>query len=222
MKKRMILLCSITLLFLIANLSWATTLKFDDISSEIQGWVPDGYGNLNWSNLRYVDSNFNGIAGYGVGTISDPYHAFNASGSPVTISAINGSFDFMGTHITSALAMNLNVNIVGYYDGNWKYEQTVVVGYDRARRFNLNFKGIDELILTAFGGTNPHPAGGDTLHRNFVLDNFTTTRVLKPSTSVLKSTAVPEPSTAVPEPSTMLLLGSGLVGLLGYRKVFNK
>jgi len=170
------------------------TLGFDDLSGA-EGVIPNGYGNLDWSNFWYLDGvNYPGNpSGYQNGVVSPNNVAFNAYGNPASIySAPVYPFQVLNGYITAAWNDGLNISIVGYLAGN-----PVIAG-----SFNIDTSGptyfyatapvwIDDIVFTSSGGVN-HGYNGAGTH--FALDNLTVD--------------------TTPEPGTLLLVGTGILGLV--------
>ena len=199
MKKFLILLCGLVMIFGFAGAAGATVLTFDDISTAQSGTIANGYGGFDWDQFGYV----NGVigSGYDNGTVSGDYVAANQWANVATVGEF--SFDFNGAYFTGAWNDGLNINIQGFSNGSVLYDETIQVDHYGPTWFAANFVGIDRLVIDSYGGIN---AGIGGFGEHFAMDDFTFTE------------AAP-----VPEPSTILLMGAGLLGLVGYnRKRFNK
>lgn len=176
----------------------AAVLTFDDITIDESGAIPDGYGGLDWDDIHVLSSQKSGReflnSGYGNGTVSGEYVAYNRFAGVGTVSS-SSMFDFNGVSLTGAWNNGLNIVVEGFLDGVLKYSQTVVVNTDAPTFFNFDFLGIDQLKFASFGGTH---IGGDWSGTQFAMDNFTINET---------------DSTSVPEPASVLgLLAVGTLG----------
>ncbi len=182
-------------MFLIPAFARAAILTFDDIEPPLSsGIVPYGYGGLNWDHIRYINGpSAAPNSGYTAGRVSGDYVAFNEN--ELVTRVTNGNFDFNGAWLTGAWNDDLNIRVVGTLSGIKLYDRTVVVNSTSPTWFQFDFLRIDTLYFDSFGGTqNPNYPGNGTF---WAMDNFTYN---------------------IPESSTLLLLGSGLAGLVGYRR----
>jgi hypothetical protein len=176
----------------------ATVLTFDDIDTDNLGAVSNGYGGLTWNNMNYIKNTHIPTAGYGIGTISGSYTAFNGFGAPAYVSS-SSTFNFKSAYLTSGWMNDLSVTVEGFLGGVQKYSQTVAVNTAAPQLFNFNFATVDQLKFSSFSPTN------STL-RQFAMDNFTFTDN--------------DPLTQVPEPAT--ILGTLAFGTLGGRTFWKK
>ncbi|NOY87492.1 MAG: PEP-CTERM sorting domain-containing protein [Deltaproteobacteria bacterium] len=76
---------------------------------------------------------------------------------------------------------------------------------------DVSFPGVASYALFNFDSIHTLTMEDEERDTLYIIDNFE---------GIFGVTEVPEPSTEVPEPSTLLLLGTGLVGLAGFRRKF--
>ena len=202
MKKFLILLCGLVMIFGFAGAAGATVLTFDDITTATTGTISNGYGGLNWDQIGCVNgADYHLGSGYDNGTVSGDYVAANQWANVATVS--DSFFDFNGAYFTGAWNDGLNINIQGLSGGTVLYNETIQVDHNGPTWFSANYIGINQLVISSYGGTQAVVSG---FGEHFAMDNFT-----------FNETA------PVPEPSTILLMGAGLLGLVGYnRKRFSK
>jgi hypothetical protein len=193
-----------TILFLLSCFlstgSQGYVLTFDDITTNLYKNPLNSYGGLTWENSAVMSTALApptiGYTGYRNGTVSGDYVFYSNNGNPVTVAGLE--FNFIGAYLTAAFKEDLNIDIVGKLDGVQLYSQTITVNTTSATWFEFSFLGINELIFTSYGGTDAgytYPPGN-----HIAMDNFTYN--FHP----------------VPVPAAVWLLGSGLLGLLGFSK----
>lgn len=179
----------------------ADVLTFDGVSSTTA--VPNGYGDLNWSNLYShtgVDlANYAGT-GYVNGLVSGTQDAYNPNGTPATVSATSTlGFSLSDAYFTGAWFNNLKIVASATFENGTHDSKTFFVSTTGPVDEHFDWNGLASITFTASGGT---PQAG--LHGSgtqFVLDNFNTTP------------AVPEASNA-----TLLLAGIGLLAAAARRR----
>ena len=190
------------------NNAHATVLTFDDINpaETINDSVPNVYGGLDWSNINFRNSGptrdpaAGGTAianngGYANGRVSGDFVGFNVDGGYGIVSSAS-DFTFNGAYFTAAWQSGLNIRVQGYENDTIMYSKDIIVNYDKSNYFNFNFVGINKLYLSSFGGKDNccyNYSGTE-----FAIDNFTVS--------------------AVPVPGAVWLLGSALVGLMGFSR----
>ncbi len=157
----------------------AATLSFDDLPNKT--FIPNGYGGLDWNNFGVVTPTVEhpGGSGYGNGTVSPNNVAFNSSGTLAAILS-QTAFDFNRVYLTAAWNNALTVQIDGYWDGVLQRTESVQVDATAPTLFNFtNFRRINQVTFSAFGGTNAGLGGTGT---QFAMDNFTYVAVPEPAT----------------------------------------
>jgi hypothetical protein len=144
-------------------------ITFDDLTSGNVP-VPNGYGSLSWSNFYYLDGVVYGdTSGYGAGVISSNNVAYNAFGSPASISNAT-PFDLLSAYLTAAWNDNLRVEVKGYAGATVMYDNTYTLSATVPALINLNYLGVTTIEFISSGGT-PH-LGYDGSGTEFVMDNM--------------------------------------------------
>ena len=152
-------------------------------------------GGFTGSNLGTFNSSPYPDTGYGHGTVSGNYVAYNRFGSAASLSSLS-SFLFTGAYFTGAWSDGLNITVNGFLGGVATLSKTFVVD-SLAPTWQSFGWTVDSLSFSSAGGVNHgYSAGGPG--DQFVMDNFTYNEVLS----------------SVPEPETYAMFAVGL-GLLG-------
>jgi hypothetical protein len=168
-------------------------LTFEDLypGSQTAGDIPDNYQGFEWSYPSHWITKYSiPGTGYEYGTIGN-VSLFTGT-AHISFSVKGGSFDFNNAYITAALESNVNVNVQGWLSGTKMYEIIILTHnnvYNEAPYwFSFNFTNIDTVKFL--------PNANHIVVDNISLNNIN----------------------LVPLPCTVLLLGSGLLGLVGWRR----
>lgn len=150
------------------------------------------------SDLYTVDTSEDGYedTGYGRGTVSGNYVAYNPYGFDASLSSLS-SFLFTGAYFTAAWDDSLSITVNGFLGGVATLSKTFVVD-TRAPTWQSFGWTVDRL---SFSSNDGRWKGG----YEFAMDNFTYNE------EVLSS--VPEPETYA-----MFAVGLGLLGAFGRRR----
>jgi len=146
----------------------STTSSYDVVSS--------GYAGLTWGSDVYVihESVYPG-SGYDYGTI-DSYSTFNAYSRLWEVS-FPTSVDVEGFYLTNAWSSSSTVQIDGYSGGALVDSLTVLPSTTSATWIDVNFSGIDALVLTpsAYSSDGHFSVDELTYHTDADGDGFTDT-----------------------------------------------
>jgi hypothetical protein len=196
----------------------AALITFDDLPAAQLGGtvVPNGYRELNWSNMFYLNASNNNLgppSGYMNARKSFPHVAFMGDDSIGKSVVVSGPvFDFNSAWLTAAWNNGLNVRVQGYsggINGTLLYDRTVTVNTSGPTFFTFNYLGIDTLRFDPSGGT---PAFGGSGARHLVFDDMTITRRGEPTAENVPVVAgASDSSTATITP--IVLKGSDPKGL---------
>ncbi|UJR14477.1 hypothetical protein I4U23_001474 [Adineta vaga] len=134
-----------------------TRITFDDIAGQTatSGIVPNGYNNLNWTNVMYLNSSTVPLSGYPIAQSSPSYVAYNPGGAFVRIQSANGtSFSFDQVKISAGWRLNLEWWIYAYRFGVNKISGSFLINTVNSTTISCgSCTNLDMLIFTASGGT---------------------------------------------------------------------
>ncbi|MEW6220650.1 MAG: PEP-CTERM sorting domain-containing protein [Thermodesulfobacteriota bacterium] len=179
-----------------ASLANATVLDFEDPQTDTYYEIMNGYGGLNWTNMYVIDgAAMHPGTGYANGIVSGSQVAFNGWGALAVTSATGTDFDFNGAYLTGVWMDQVPVTVEGRDNGAVVYSSTVTASFFGPTYFGFDYRSIDELRFTTALGVDVGLGDG----YQFAMDDFTFH------------------CTPTPVPASLLLLGSGLAGLAGFR-----
>ena len=128
-----------------------TVIGFEDLypGHEAGGIaIPAGYQGLNWSTTcAGITSGFWPGTGYEKGT-SGHVSMYTSNGWMVTISAVSGTFDFIGCYITAAWTASETVTVVGSNSHEFVGTQVVTTGNDAAHWFDFNYANVSLVTIS--------------------------------------------------------------------------
>ena len=202
MKKHMVFLLGLVMVFCFVGVGNATVLTFEDIFEDLNPtWqskpIDDLYEGFSWGNMRAKDSSYkddtNDNTNFRVPSYDKdepgPIVVFNLKGNTATIRSNGFTFDFFGAYFSAPEDDSIDVIIKGYTSDTSVLEKNFTLNNsylphweDGTDDYGNGFKNIVELEISAKGSV-------------FAMDYFK--------------------FSAVPEPATLLLLGTGLVALAG-------
>jgi PEP-CTERM motif len=177
----------------------AVVLTFDDLPGTL-GYIPNGYGGLQWDNFGSTNSSGTPGTGYDTGSVSGLNTAFNLFGSAASFSSAT-AFSLRDAFFTGAWNDGLQIHVVATGGSN-TYTSDFTVDTSGPLNVFFNWSNINTVTFTSFGGiAHPGLNGGGT---HFAMDNL----------------AINEVASAVPEPETyiMLLAGLGFIGFMARRR----
>jgi hypothetical protein len=150
----------------IGTVAHADLINFDDLSS----WqsIASGYAGLNWNNFTVLHASGYSASGYVNGLVSPDNVAFNAFGTPASIS--DDLFTLNSAYMTAAWNDGLQVQVIGRFGGNTLYDNIYTLNTSGPVFINFNYVNVDEVDFISSGGVN-HGYSGEGTH--FAMDDLT-------------------------------------------------
>jgi len=150
-------------------------ITFDDIpdQSSTFGNITNGYKNLNWTNVEYINAlTMPTASGYSIGVRSQPNVMHNPTADNVTITTANGTrFSFDSLYLTSAWRDSLSVKMKTIRAGSTTSTGVYTAMTSYPTYIYCNFcTNIDTITLEASGGI-PHN-GFSQNGTQFIIDNL--------------------------------------------------
>lgn len=153
-----------------------TRISFDDIvnQSSTAGVIPNGYYNLNWANISYINTSTIPFGGYQTSMSLPPFVAHNPTAAPMIISSANGTrFHLNSFNTTAAWRDNLQMNIKAYRATNMILNVTIpifVFNETVIRCTGFACSNVDTIIISTYGGI-PR-AGLNSTGTQMIMDDF--------------------------------------------------
>jgi hypothetical protein len=177
----------------------AVTINFDDVDTDPQVLVPNGYNGLNWSNFSTIDPAASGEnpSGYTTSVTSGSWSAFNLGGNAAEITSTG--FNLIGGNFTAAWNDNLQVTVDAYNGATLLHTATLNLSTTSVLAAVFNWTNLTRVVFTSAGGT-PHAGFVPGSGTNFAVDD-------------LQVAATPIPGSLL-----LLLTGIGAIGAIGYTR----
>ncbi|HTB84907.1 MAG TPA: hypothetical protein VK742_14720 [Candidatus Sulfotelmatobacter sp.] len=142
-------------------------ITFDDLPNDS---VISSYSGLSWLNFTALDgTDYAGPSGYNAGVVSPKGIAYGQDGVTSTITN-STPFSLVSAYLTAAWYDNLQVTVLGYYQGVLLYSNVYVPSATTPTNFIFNYFNVTEVDFTSSGGS-PH-AGYGSVGAQYVLDNL--------------------------------------------------
>ena len=199
--KRFAAIVAVATTLLVSTAANAVVLTFDELPGTL-GYIPNGYGGLQWNNFGSKNGSSSLGTGYDTGSVSGLNTAINLFGAAASFSSAT-AFSLRDAFFTGAWNDGLQIHVVATGGSN-TYTSDFTVNTTGPLNVFFNWSNINTVTFTSFGGV-ANPAlmniGGGT---HFAMDNL----------------AINEVVSAVPESETyaMLLAGLGLIGFMARRR----
>jgi hypothetical protein len=209
----------------------STLLTFENTNTTAEQPLTN-YGGLLWQNVQTMNTDWwvstnNPINGYVAGAVSPPtvawVPALGTSNTAVATISSATPFAFESASLTSAWNDNLQLQAIGYLNGQIVGSQSVTLNPSAPTMVNFNFPQVDTVRLAASGGTyDPaFPSPPNVLPASippspqFVIDNVT---IDQPGVTPEPPPVQPPVQAPVPEPSCLAIAGLLIAGWWFHRK----
>ncbi|CAF1128629.1 unnamed protein product, partial [Didymodactylos carnosus] len=133
------------------NVCRGLLVTFDNVPNYIEPYlpIPDGYSNLNWTNVYVLNATTSlyNTSGYYTALSSGKFVAFNAYGNPMSIYRTNGVFNVTSFVASAVLPDNLQLTLIGRRSSTVIYRINVTLRISTAFVIVLNWLSIDNMTF---------------------------------------------------------------------------